>query len=263
MTYLRAPTRKASLVKRTGILLLLCAATFAAWTTTTTQAQDSTPAGPKLETTLQKGSYGAGYQLAKFFGELDLDLLRQGFEDAMAGKKPAIDERELQAAQQELRQTHANKAAAEASKKNEAEGAAFLEANKAKEGVMVTASGLQYKVLTPTDGAKPGKTDKVTVNYHGTLIDGTVFDSSIKPTNPQRPAKPITFALDRVIPGWTEGVQLMTVGSKYRFFIPSKLAYGQRQAGPLIGPGSTLIFDVELIAIEAAPAPAKPETPKK
>jgi peptidylprolyl isomerase len=122
-------------------------------------------------------------------------------------------------------------------------GEDFLLANASEEGVITTASGLQYKVLQEGTGTEhPLSTDKVTVHYHGTLLDGTVFDSSIER------GEPIAFGLNQVIPGWTEGVQLMVVGEKTRFFIPSKLAYGNRAAGK-IKPGSSLIFDVELIGI--------------
>ena len=124
-------------------------------------------------------------------------------------------------------------------------GQTFLQNNKNEEGVTTTASGLQYKVLTPGEGdAHPAASDRVTVHYHGTLLDGSVFDSSVNR------GESIAFALNQVIPGWTEGVQLMVVGEKTRFFIPSQLAYGNRGAG-LIGPGATLIFDVELLAINA------------
>lgn len=120
-------------------------------------------------------------------------------------------------------------------------GEDFLEANKTKEGVVALPSGLQYLVLTEGTGAKPGARDKVTCHYHGILIDGTVFDSSV-----QR-GQPATFPLDRVISGWTEGLQLMPTGSKWRFFIPPDLGYGDRQVSAQIGPNSTLIFDVELL----------------
>lgn len=123
-------------------------------------------------------------------------------------------------------------------------GEAFLEQNSKKEGVVVTASGLQYLVLRKGEGRKPGPTDRVTVHYRGTLIDGTEFDSSHKR------GQPATFGLNQVIRGWTEGLQLMRVGGKHRLFIPSNLAYGKRGAGNLIGPDETLIFDVELLAIE-------------
>lgn len=122
-------------------------------------------------------------------------------------------------------------------------GSAFLTENKAKEGVIETASGLQYKILEPGTGEKPGPRDRVKVHYHGTLIDGTVFDSSVDR------GQPIDFGLHQVIKGWQEGLQLMAVGEKARLFIPSDLAYGKRSAG-IITPGSTLIFDVELLAVE-------------
>ena len=122
-------------------------------------------------------------------------------------------------------------------------GEDFLEQNKKRENVITTPSGLQYEVLTEGSGAKPKATDKVKCHYHGTLIDGTVFDSSV-----QR-GQPATFPLNMVIKGWTEALQLMSVGSKYRLFLHPSLAYGNRQTGSVIGPNSTLIFDVELLDI--------------
>ena len=122
-------------------------------------------------------------------------------------------------------------------------GKAFLTENGNRDGVITTTSGLQYEVLTKGESSDhPSATDKVKVHYHGTFIDGTVFDSSVQRN------EPISFGLNQVIKGWTEGVQLMSIGDKFRFFIPHDLAYGNRRAGP-IGPGSTLIFDVELLAI--------------
>lgn len=127
--------------------------------------------------------------------------------------------------------------------KNKEEGQLFLENNKNEEGVVETSSGLQYKILTQGDSeGRPTASDKVKVHYHGTLLDGTVFDSSVDRN------EPISFGLNQVIKGWTEGVQLMGVGDKYRFYIPSGLAYGNRSAGK-ITPSSTLIFDVELLGI--------------
>jgi FKBP-type peptidyl-prolyl cis-trans isomerase len=134
-----------------------------------------------------------------------------------------------------------NKEKAEANLKA---GEAFLEQNKTVEGVVSLPSGLQYLVLQEGDGPKPTATSRVTCHYHGTLIDGRIFDSSV-----QR-GQPATFPLNQVIPGWTEGVQLMSQGSKYRFFIPSNLGYGNRQVGSDIGPNSVLIFDVELLGIQ-------------
>ena len=131
----------------------------------------------------------------------------------------------------------------EAAKENIQKGLAFLAENKKGEGIIETASGLQYKVITAGTGtAHPGATDKVKVHYHGTLLDGTVFDSSVERN------QPISFGLNQVITGWTEGVQLMVVGDKTRFFIPANLGYGNRATGK-IAPGSLLIFDVELLAI--------------
>ncbi|MCC8113555.1 MAG: FKBP-type peptidyl-prolyl cis-trans isomerase [Bacteroidales bacterium] len=128
--------------------------------------------------------------------------------------------------------------------RNLRQGQAFLAENAKRPEVTTTPSGLQYEVLRQGDGATPLATEEVEVNYEGRLLDGTVFDSSY-----QR-GEPITFPLNRVIPGWTEGLQLMPIGSKYRLFIPSDLAYGQRGAGPAIGPNSTLVFDVELLDIK-------------
>lgn len=123
------------------------------------------------------------------------------------------------------------------------EGQVFLEANRQKPGVIALPSGLQYEVITQGNGKKPLANNKVTCHYHGTLIDGTVFDSSVKR------GQPATFPLNMVIKGWTEGLQLMAVGSKWRFFIPPGLAYGERQTGAHIGPNSTLIFEVELLGV--------------
>ncbi|WP_341225977.1 FKBP-type peptidyl-prolyl cis-trans isomerase [uncultured Arcticibacterium sp.] len=139
-------------------------------------------------------------------------------------------------------QHYFQKAAAKVGNANLAAGNAFLEKNKAREGVMTTASGLQYEVLTAGTGEKPLSTQKVKVHYHGTLIDGTVFDSSVERGSPS------TFGVTQVIKGWVEGLQLMPVGSKWKFFIPSDLAYGPRGQGK-IGPNSALIFEVELIEI--------------
>jgi FKBP-type peptidyl-prolyl cis-trans isomerase FkpA len=127
---------------------------------------------------------------------------------------------------------------------NKAAGEAFLAENAKKPNIITTASGLQYEVLKKGEGAKPSATDSVTVHYKGTTIDGSEFDSSYSR------GEPATFPLNRVIPGWTEGVQLMQEGAKYRFYIPSELAYGSHGAGRLIGPNSALIFDVELIKIQ-------------
>ena len=175
------------------------------------------------------------------------DDFAAGFRAAMAG---SVTPAQVQQAQMTVQQAQMRAQAAQAEANAEraagarAEGEAFLEKNKAKEGVTVTASGLQYEVVQAGDGSRhPSATDKVTVHYTGTNLDGSVFDSSVER------GQPATFPLNGVIAGWTEGVQLMTPGAKYRFYIPSDLAYGERGAGADIAPGATLIFDVELISI--------------
>ncbi len=175
--------------------------------------------------------------------EIQMEQLMAGLKDAFEGNELKLSEEEMQqvmaAFQQKLQQK-----ASEAGVKNMEDGKTFLETNGKKEGVVTTDSGLQYLVLTKGEGALPKTTDTIKAHYHGTLIDGTVFDSSV-----QR-GEPATFPVGGVIPGWTEALQLMPLGSKWRLFIPSSLAYGERGAGAQIGPHSTLIFDVELLGIE-------------
>jgi len=202
----------------------------------------------ELKTQKQKASYGIGLNIGKNFKEqfpdVDVDAMVRGFKDALAGTKPAISDQELamvmKSFQEEMMQKKTEKDAAEL-EKNKKAGDAFLAENKKKEGVVTTASGLQYKVIKEGTGPKPKATDTVECNYRGTLIDGKEFDSSYKRGEPAK------FVLGRVIPGWIEGLQLMSVGSKYEFYIPSNLAYGDQGAGADIGPGATLIFEVELL----------------
>ncbi|MCY7295646.1 FKBP-type peptidyl-prolyl cis-trans isomerase [Alteromonas sp. a30] len=212
----------------------------------------------KLETQEQKNAYALGANIGNFIDqqattyadvgiELDRDLLIKGVIEGAEGKSQLTEEevqQTLHDLQVAFREGQNKKRDAEA-EKNKVEGAKYLEENMKREGVVVTDSGLQYEVLVEGDGEKPAETDTVKVHYHGTLIDGTVFDSSVER------GQPATFPLNRVITGWTEGVQLMPVGSKYRFHIPSDLAYGDRLAGK-ITPFSTLIFEVELLSIEAS-----------
>ncbi|MEM7378670.1 MAG: FKBP-type peptidyl-prolyl cis-trans isomerase [Pseudomonadota bacterium] len=173
------------------------------------------------------------------YQELDYDRLLEGLK--AAHQKSALDI-DLATANQ-IVQAESQKAQEAATAEARAAGDAFLAEQAAREGVMATDSGLLYEVKVAGDGATPAATDQVTVHYEGRLIDGTVFDSSIAR------GEPTSFALNQVIPGWTEGLQLMPVGSKYTFYIPSDLAYGERGAGGSIGPHQALIFDVELIAI--------------
>ncbi len=204
-----------------------------------------------LTTQKQKFSYAIGMKMGANFKKqsvpVDPAILARGIRDALAGNKTLLTDDEAQAAIQEVqkemqaKQQEKQKAAAEVNKK---EGEAFLAANKSKPGVVTLPSGLQYKILTAGTGPKPTATDSVNCNYRGTLIDGKEFDSSYKR------GKPVTFPVTGVIKGWTEALQLMPVGSKWQLFIPSDLAYGDRGAGADIGPGATLVFEVELISIE-------------
>ncbi|MDA1044377.1 MAG: FKBP-type peptidyl-prolyl cis-trans isomerase [Verrucomicrobia bacterium] len=205
----------------------------------------------ELSTDAQKEGYslGAGFgtQMREQDVDIDVETFVEGFRDALSGKDLALTDAELKNYTQNFqkRMTETMKAKADQTgTKNTAAGKAFLAENAAKEGVVVTASGLQYSVIKEGEGPKPGPTDKVTVHYTGTLLDGTVFDSSVER------GQPATFPLNRVIPGWTEGLQLMNVGSKYTLYVPSDLAYGERAGSPKIGPHSTLIFEVELLSID-------------
>ena len=197
-----------------------------------------------LEDEKEKLSYSLGImigdRITKRYEDLDYDALMEGLRMAHEGKETAITPQEAQATLQQFDE----KAATAASANAIAEGEKYQMENKAKDGVQVTESGLQYEVISEGDGPKPSATDTVSVHYVGTLLDGTEFDSSVAR------GQPAEFPLNGVIPGWTEGLQLMNTGSKYRFVIPSALAYGERGAGANIGPGETLIFEVELLEIK-------------
>lgn len=203
----------------------------------------------------QKASYVIGVNIGKGMKQqgvdVDVDMITKGIKDGLAGTA-ALNDQEMQEAMMNLQKDLQNKAA-ELGVKSKKEGEDFLTGNKSKEGVKTTASGLQYKVLKDAKGPKPQATDTVKVHYRGTLLDGTEFDSSYKR------GEPVEFPLDQVIKGWTEGLQLMPVGSKYQFWIPANLAYGE-PGNRGIPPNSTLIFEVELLDIVkpgAANAPAK------
>lgn len=198
-----------------------------------------------------KVSYSIGLEIGSKLKsqsiDINADILASGVKDALSGSKPLMTESEIQetmtAFQKEMMAKQAEKTKALA-EKNKKEGDAFLEENKKKEGIKTTSSGLQYKVIKDGEGPMPKATDTVTVNYRGTLVDGTEFDSSYKR------GEPATFPVNGVIPGWVEALQLMKVGSKFQLFIPSGLAYGERGAGQQIGPNSALIFEVELLSIK-------------
>lgn len=198
-----------------------------------------------------KVSYSIGLEIGNKLKsqsiDINADILASGVKDGLSGSKPLMTENEIQetmtAFQKEMMAKQAEKTKALA-EKNKKEGDAFLEENKKKEGIKTTSSGLQYKVLKDGEGPMPKAIDTVTVNYRGTLVDGTEFDSSYKR------GEPATFPVNGVIPGWVEALQLMKVGSKFQLFIPSGLAYGERGAGQQIGPNSSLIFEVELLSIQ-------------
>lgn len=204
-----------------------------------------------LETLTQRLSYIVGenmaHQLKNDGLTLDADAVALAVNDVMASNPSRLTDAEKRSTVEQVQKESQERqmaAHAEQSAKNQAEGAAYLAENSKKEGVITTDSGLQYKQLKAGDGAKPGKSDRVKVHYRGTLIDGTVFDSSYDR------GEPIVFPVTGVIAGWVEGLQLMQVGSKFELSIPSNLAYGANGSGPVIGPDATLIFEVELLAIE-------------
>ena len=206
----------------------------------------SPPAVDKGKVGLLVGA-DVGRSLVPIKSEIDLPVLFQGLGTVLANGQPLLADAEadaLRKAFSERMQAKMQAKAAQAATTNQAEGAAFLAKNKSVKGVFTTPSGLQYMVLRQGAGARPVAGGKVRVNYQGTLLDGTVFDSSYDR------GQPVEFSLDQVIAGWTEGVAMMPVGAKYRFWVPSELAYGAKgtPGGP-IGPNSTLIFDVELLGI--------------
>ena len=191
---------------------------------------------------------GIGSQLAGMgASKLNIDDFAQAIKDVISGSELKVDNAEAQKLVQNFFQEQEAKqqaAAAEAGKAAKTAGETFLAENGKKDGVVTLPSGLQYQVLKEGNGKKPSATDQVVCHYEGTLIDGTVFDSSYKRN------QPATFGLNQVIAGWTEGVQLMQEGAKYRFFIPYNLAYGERGAGAQIPPFAALVFDVELIEVK-------------
>ena len=205
----------------------------------------------KLDTPKNRISYTIGVNIGQDFKsqkmDVDPDILLMGLKDSVSGKELQLTEEEMVQEIQNFQQEMQAKMIAEMeekSTKNKAAGEAFLAENAKQEGVVVTESGLQYKVLEPGAGNSPGLADVATVHYRGTLIDGTQFDSSYDR------GQPATFPVGGVIAGWTEALQLMKPGAKWQLFIPAALAYGERGAGQDIGPNATLLFDVELISVE-------------
>ncbi len=202
--------------------------------------------GLTLKTDEEKFSYGVGMQVGRNMSQMgvtvDLEIFKQAVGDILDGKEPLLTDEQLQAVMQQMQkkrqETEQQKAV-----DNLAASHSWMAENGKKEGVITTESGLQYKVISAAEGAKPKEEDTVVVHYRGTLTDGTEFDSSIAR------GSPATFPVNAVIKGWQEGLPLMTVGSKYQFFIPPELAYADRGAAPVIGPNVALIFEVELLEI--------------
>lgn len=210
-------------------------------------------ASDALPTDKDKLSYSIGVDLGKNFKSQGIDVstdsVAKGMQDGLAGSQLLLSEEQMKEVLGKFQKEVMAKRSAEFNKKadeNKAKGEAFLAKNKDNKGVVVLPSGLQYKIIEAGTGAKPAKTDTVTVDYTGTLIDGTVFDST------QKTGKPATFQLSQVIPGWIEALQLMPSGSTWEIYVPAAQAYGPRGVGGPIGPNETLIFKIHLISVKKA-----------
>lgn len=222
---------------------------------TSSPTEQTNPAAPQQVPAVDKSklSYSIGVDLGENFKtqgiEIDPAMLVKGMNDGISGNKLMITKQEMAATlvafqKQLIAKQQAIQAAS--SSKNEQEGKTFIEANKAKPGVITTSSGLQYKVVTPGTGAHPADTDVVTVEYAGSFINGQVFDSSYKR------GKPVTFPVSEVIPGWVEAIKLMQPGSTFEVVVPPNLAYGDRGLGNVIGPKQTLLFKIHLLSVKPA-----------
>jgi len=226
---------------------LILVAAFTVCSFTSCDGQKKSKSGEtKITTMVDSVSYGIGATIGRNLQKdgldsIDVDLLARGIREVFEGKELAMTPEAAQASIQ----AYVQGIQAKKSEVSVAAGKKFLEDNAKKPGIITLPSGLQYQVIKEGTGPKPGPEDKVTTHYHGTLVNGKVFDSSVDR------GQPVSFAVNGVIPGWTEALQLMPVGSKWKLFIPSNLAYGERGAGGDIGPNETLIFDVELISIDA------------
>jgi FKBP-type peptidyl-prolyl cis-trans isomerase FklB len=225
-------------------------------------AAPAAPANPAAPKSLEdQASYIIGLNIGRNLKAQEVpanpDIVMKGIRDGLSGAQPVMTDQEMEATmgtfQQQMMAKQQAKMQVEG-QKNQKAADDFLTTNKAKKGVVTTASGLQYEVIKEGTGASPKATDQVTVHYTGTLLDGTKFDSSVDR------GQPATFPVNQVIPGWTEALQLMKVGGKYKLYIPPALGYGERGAGGEIGPNSLLVFEVELVSI-GEQAQAQPQTP--
>lgn len=227
-------------------------------------AEKAVDANAPLKTFKEKLSYSVGTDIGKSLEQLkddvDVNAVILGLQDSLAGKELLLNPEQMKEVQQQFvmqMQAKQQEQLLEMQQKNRAAGDVFLAENKKKDGVITTDSGLQYQILEKGDGATPSGNDIVTVHYTGTLIDGTKFDSSVDR------GQAADLPLNGIIPGWTEALQLMKVGTKARLVIPSDLAYGENGAPPVIEPNSVLVFNVELLGIKEAPAEAAAEVPAK
>jgi FKBP-type peptidyl-prolyl cis-trans isomerase len=216
----------------------------------TTEPATTAPAEVALESSEQRLSYGMAFGLGQRMSQdgmpIDIEAFVAGFRDGATGQAGRMTQEEIASEMQTFQEkmvAEQEAAQAELAAANQSASTAFLEENKAREGVMVTESGLQYEVLEAGEGGTPGPEDTVEVHYRGTLVDGTEFDSSYGR------GQTVTFGVGQVIAGWTEALQLMQVGSKYKLYIPPELGYGAGGAGQMIGPNAALIFEVELVSI--------------
>lgn len=232
-----------------NIIRAACISVFFIVASTAATAQESTE--QTMSTPAEQVSYVLGLDLGRYLSQLkdevDLEVVKQGLEDGFTGVQPLVSEAEEVAAQQQIRTMMEERQQSQMAAmlaENKAAGEVFLAENRNREGVVELASGIQYEVLREGDGATPQPTDVVKVDYVGTLVDGSEFDSSISR------GEPAVFPIDGVIAGWKEILPMMPVGSQYRVVIPSELAYGEQGAPPRIMPNSVLVFEIDLIAIE-------------
>jgi FKBP-type peptidyl-prolyl cis-trans isomerase len=232
-----------------NIIRAACISVFFIVASTAATAQESTE--QTMSTPAEQVSYVLGLDLGRYLSQLkdevDLEVVKQGLEDGFTGVQPKVSEAEEVAAQQQIRTMMEERQQSQMAAmlaENKAAGEVFLAENRNREGVVELASGIQYEVLREGDGATPQPTDVVKVDYVGTLVDGSEFDSSISR------GEPAVFPIDGVIAGWKEILPMMPVGSQYRVVIPSELAYGEQGAPPRIMPNSVLVFEIDLIAIE-------------